>query len=478
MKFYKDRSTGVRPESASEVKETLAVSSLACVVLVILSWPAFKYFFLGEAFGYVQSYNLHGRHLFQAAFSNQGGIFFRPGFFLSEIWWHFVLPPVPMIYHLRNLVFVCLNIFLLHRVLLKFVKSRPARVIALGLFSVSKIHLTVIGRIAVYEDAILLLFILLSVLFWFRYIEARRFADYWLALIFCICSVYSKDHGLVLSGVLAAILGAIALKPGLSLFERRSWLIRFTPFVLISISNLVLRYILTGPINPNQEAYSPRFSLSVLAWQSKGFIASIGNFSLTRVQSMGARGLSGLLAEDSTAVELTLCVGLWLLIFFTVWQARSCWRVLIVPLVWIGLYLSPILLIRNHNIWYYQEPVVGMALLIGLCLAQAKRALVATWSVVVVLIAINGFVSNRRSDYDWQGAANQAEAIVKSIMKSQAGTRPKSIVFVTTPGSLDYWDVVVGGAMVPEILRSPETTVDIVTDERRIPPGGLVYHLP
>ena len=415
------------------------MSSLASILLLILSWPAFKYFFFGEAFIYMRLYELSGRHLWQVAFSNQVGLFFRPGLLLSTIWWFFVLPPDPMVYHVRNFIFCCLNLFLLHRVLLKFVQSGQARAIALCIFAASKMHMTIIGYISAHEVSILLMTILLAVLFWFRYVETRRTLDYVLTLIFCTLSVYAKDQALVVVGILAAIIAALAIKPGDLIGQVRYWSIRFAPLVIIAISNLVVRYILCGPINPNHAVYSPRLSLSVAAWQTKAFLATVGNFSLTEPHTMGNRGFSGLLAENSTTVEAALCAIFWVLILFTLWRARSSRRLLIVPVLWIGLYLSPIFLIRNHQIWYYQEPLIGMALLIGICLDRAKRPLLMTWSVVVALIAINGFISNQRSYYGWQNAANQAELIVKPIVASQKRNPPKSIVFVTTPGMLGYW---------------------------------------
>lgn len=468
----------ITPRSISHSKETLVVSGLASVSLLIISWPAFKYFFFGEVFGFLQIYNLHGGHLWQAAFSPINDIFFRPGFFLTGIWWHFVLPPDPMMYHIRNFSFCCLNIFLLYRVLLRFVESRPARVIALGIFAVSKIHMTIIGRISVYEDAILLMTILLTVLFWFRYIETRRWLDYVLTLASCIFAVYSKDHGLVVIGILAAMMVAVAIKPGELITQRRYWAIRFAPLVIIAVSCLVVRYISIGPINPNEAMYSPRFSFLVAAWQTEAFAATVGNFSLTQRATMGAEGLSAVFGAYARIVEYALCVSLWLLIVFTLWRARSSWRLLIVPVVWIGLYLSPIFLIRNHNIWNHQEPLVGMALLIGICLERTKRPLLMAWSIVVALIATNGYISNRRSDYDWQDAANQAETIVKSVVASQERNPTKAIVFVTTPKALGYWNIVVGGPMIPQLLGSPDTTVDVVDHGDHIRPDAQVYGLP
>jgi hypothetical protein len=459
------------------VKETLVATSLASLLVLILSWPAFKYFFFGEAFTHLRIHHLHDGHLWQAAFSRIDGMFFRPGFFLADIWWHFVLPPDPMVYHIRNFVFCVVNLCLLHRVLSKFVHSRSARIIALGLFAATKIHLTIIGYVNIFEVSILLMTILLVVLFWFRYIEARRPSDYVLALLFCIFAAYSKDNGFIVIGILAAMVLAIAIQPGDSKSQIRYWGVRYAPFVIISASYLILRYILTGPLNPNNPVYSPRLSVAGSVWQSKAFLATVGNFSLTDPGAMGARGMSGVLAGDSEAVEIASGAGLWLLIIHTLWRARSRWRLLIVPVVWICSYLFPVFLIRNHQVYYHQESLVGLALLVGICLDLAKPRLLVTWYVVVALIATNGFISNRRSYYHWQFTAHRAE-IVKPIVASHKDRPPKSIVFVTSPQSLEFWRFTIGGPLVPQLLGSPDTRVTVVDSAGPIMPGAQVYHLP
>jgi hypothetical protein len=457
--------------------ETFLVPSLANGLLLMLSWPAFKYFFFGEAFYYLQLYEEHHKHLWQAAFSQIGGIFFRPGIFLSTIWWNFILPPEPMAYHIRNAVLCCVNIFLLHRVLLKFVRSPWARAIALFLVAASKLYLTMIGRISLYEDSILLLTILLSILFWCRYIKNRRATDYILSLVFCTYSVYSKDHGFVILGVLAAIIVALGMKPDGSFRQVRNWLFRFAPFVVVAASYWVLRFILLGPINPYQAMYSPRLSLSVAAWQIQGFIATAGNFSLTQGQTMGAGGFSSLFMANSRAAEYSLCALLWLFIAGTVWRTRPPWRLWIVPAAWICLYIGPILLIRNHNVWYHQEPLAGLALLIGICLDRAGRPLLMTWSTVIALIAVNGYISNRHSQYDWEYVAIRSE-IVKPIVASLKPSPPKAIVFVTTPEMKDFWEFAISGPLVPQMLGAPNTVISFVTSEGKVAPDTRIYRLP
>ena len=447
--------------SDSHLKETSIVGGLASLLLLVLSWPAFKYFFFGEAFWALRIYNEHNASLWRAAFSRIDGMFFRPGFFFALISWDFVLPADPLVYHIRNFVFCAVNLFLLHRLLLKFVRSRPARIIALGMFAASKIFLTIIGYINIYEVSVLLMTMLLTVLCWFRYIETRRTSDYLLAFVFCTFNVYCKDNGFLIVGILMAMIVGLAIKSGGLKPQIQYWMVRFVPFVMVSASYQILRYILIGPINPNNPMYSPRLSLLVTVRQTAAFLATVGNFSLTSPGAMGQSGLSGVLAGNSKAVEFTLCTALWLVMMYTVWQARSAWRLMIVPVVWIGLYLFPIFLIRNHQVYYYQEPLAGTVILIGICLTQAKNPPLKIWFAVIGLIAINGFISNRRSYYDWQHAADRAE-VVKPLLASQQGHPSKSILIIVAPEQRDFWFFALREPIVSHLLGSPTTQVKLV----------------
>jgi hypothetical protein len=463
--------------SKSHFKETFVVGGLASLLLLILSWPAFKYFFFAETFGAVRIYKQHGGNSLQVAFSNLDGIFFRPGLYLTDLWSNFLLPVDPTVYHIRNYVFCVINLVLLYRILLRLIRSRLARIVALGLFAASKIHFTTIGYMNVVEATVLLMTILLTLLFWLRYIETRRISDYVLGLISCALSVYSKDNGFAVVGVLLATIPAVALEPGEIKKQLKYWIPRVTPFIIIAASYFVVRYLQAGPINPNNAAYSPRLSLFEATRHTAGFLATVGNLGLTGASSMGRPGLSGLLSGDSWVVELTLCAVLWLLILWTLWQARGAWRLLIFPVVWIALYFFPYFLIRNHQIYYNQESLAGLAILIGICLDRAKGSLVKTWCVVIVLIAINGFVSNRRSYTTWQFCSDRAE-IVKPMLASLKANPPKSIVFVTPAENVGFWTFTVGGPMVPYLIGYPDTPVQIVPPGSPIDAESTVINLP
>ncbi|MEO6030045.1 MAG: hypothetical protein ABIR79_24530 [Candidatus Binatia bacterium] len=115
------------------------------IVMLALLWPAFGSYFFAENFFYLGQYRENGGHFWRAVFTPITGIFFRPVFVAASIPWHFVLPTEPFAYHCRNFAFAVLNLFLLHRVLLRLTASRAARGAALLFFAISKIHLTVVS---------------------------------------------------------------------------------------------------------------------------------------------------------------------------------------------------------------------------------------------------------------------------------------------------------------------------------------------
>ena len=456
-------------------KETIALSGTGGLLILLNSFPAFRYYFFAEDFTYLRIYNLHHQQLLEAAFSRQDGMFFRPGFFLGLLWWHFVLPPEPMYYHIRNFTFCVVSLVLVHRVLLKVVRSRTARTIALLFFASSKIFLTIIGYINNYENSLLLIVGLLTVLFWLRYIENRRAVDYALALAFCLICAFSKDNGLAVIVLMAACVISLAPKPNDMKTEAKYWAQRYLPAAVIAAAYLILRFILTGPINTENPVYSPRLSFSVAYWQTKGFLATVGNFSLTNPGSMGKPGLSGLLAGGSTAIEAILCAALWGLILITLWHGQSAGRRLILPAVWIALYISPILLIRNHQVYYYQDSLVGLVLLIGICLERVRRPLVAVWCFVVAVVAINGFVANRRSYYDWQYAADYVEQ-VRPKFEEWRNNPPASVTYVSPPGLIDLTRWAVGDPLTQHLTGRP-ISVRIIESFEQVPPDSLAIKL-
>jgi hypothetical protein len=81
--------------------------------------------------------------------------FFKPVCCAASRPWYFPLPPDPVAFHVRNVAFTVVNLALLHRVLLRLVRTRAARTLALLLFAASKVLLTTIGYVMIFDYALL-----------------------------------------------------------------------------------------------------------------------------------------------------------------------------------------------------------------------------------------------------------------------------------------------------------------------------------
>jgi hypothetical protein len=303
----------------------------------------------------------------------------------------------------------------------------------------------------------------------------RRSADFLLALLFFTLASYCKENGFLIIVVLGAMVFAFNLHEMKT--QSAYWLLRLAPFIGIALSYWILRFTLIGPFNNTNPLYAPILSFSVARWQTKGFLATVGNFSLTNPALIGSRGITGLLSNDSDVAEYVSCALLYLLIAVTLWIAREKWRVLLVPVLWTVLYLSPIFLIRNHQVYYHQEPLVGIVLLLGVALNRAGNKLLLVWSLVIGLIAINGLVSNLRSYYPWQFCADQAQ-VVKPIVEANRANPPSQIILRTSPERRTFWNYTVGYELIPHLLGSSETEVLVVdADDAPLRQDSVVYKL-
>jgi len=392
--------------------------------MLVMTRPAFDAYFFGENFTYLKQFHDHGDHFFRALFSASDGIFFRPLFFAASLPWHFVLPLDPLAFHLRNFALTVINLWLFHRLLLRFVVSRGAHVIAFLLFAISKVHLTTIGYINLFDSTVMLMLLLATLLAF-----ARK--DYALGYTFAILSMFTKDHGIAVVALVMAMIGV-----------RRSW-----PLVLSAIGALALRFAIVGTLPASNPTYTPRLSLDVVAAKLAVLTSTIGNISFFDNGVTGAAATSWWIA-----VALYLC--LMALLLITLIAGRS--RALLVPLVWIAAYFAPTLLNRNQQIYYAYEALAGVALLVGLCLDRFPRLRWA-WAAALVVIFANGLVSNYQSDYNWQLSARAAKTLKGPLIEKYRGRAPDEIVFVTA--SRPFWEFTLQRPMLEELLHAPQLDV-------------------
>ncbi len=453
-------------------------------LLLAMTRPAFNYFFFAENFEYLGQYRTHSNRFWQALLSPTNHIFFRPVFFTSSLPWYYILPLEPWAYHLRNFVFSIINLLLLHRVLARLIASQYARVLAFLFFTLSKIHLTTIGYINIFDSIVSLMLLLATILFFLRYIAERRKFDYLLALLFCFLSIFSKDYGLVIVFVVGALMASYLIHCGFWKTDTLSRMRGLSPLVLMVLIYLALRYAVVGPLPTSDPTYSPQFSYGLSVTKFVIFTSTLGNLSFAINGITGASGLGRWFTMDagsvgpflSEAVKGTITRVSWgdavqylalvALLFTTLLRGRRAGKTLLFPLIWIAVYIGPTLLTRNLQMYYNYEPLAGVAVLLGICLDRADRRLLFVWCLAMVAIGVNGLVSNYTSLYGWQYVANIAKKAEHPVLDAHRGEPIESFTFVTSEkpllqfalGSDNY-------PMLQELMKLPVLQVRYISRE-------------
>src|SRR5262249_28561983 len=153
-----------------------------------------------------------------------------------------------------------------------------------------------------------------------RFIESRRQADYFLTIFFFVVCLFTKDNGFIVLGVMLAMVLATLTRADFK-SQLRYWGSKFLPFVILTIGYFILRFALATP-NRENPVYGPRLTMESVLLQVKGFLATVGNLSITSPSFMGAPGLTSLFMNNPRGVEFILCAALWLLIAYTMWRRR------------------------------------------------------------------------------------------------------------------------------------------------------------
>ncbi|MFN8536657.1 MAG: hypothetical protein U0232_04170 [Thermomicrobiales bacterium] len=452
---------------------SLAALPLAALLLVGSAWPALSTYLFGENFIFLGQYQANGSNFWRGLLSAHDGIWFRPGSFAAELPWNLYLPPVPLLYHLRNLAFVLLALFLLHRLLLHLVASAPARVVALLFFAGSKAHLTLIGYVNLLGSVIILITLLGTLLLLRRYCERRRPLDYALAVLCCWYCIGTKDSAFVVVAIVAAFVllfdeGVAAGWPRL-----RYWLPRLVPFGLGSLVYLVARSRIAASAADNP-IYAPRLSLDQAAIKLLSFSAAWGNLTFDfRENVRGSLGdgladvlratlLPTLAGITGQWLEFALYLALWALVAATVARGWAGEGVkLLFPVVWMGAFLGPSLATRAVHIYYFYEPLAGAAILLGLALARARWRLLGAWCAAVAAIIWLGWASNRTSAYTWRFAADQVARLRQPVIEQYRDQPPASLLLVTD-GNSAFWQYALQQPFLPTMLGRPNLRVAIV----------------
>jgi len=143
---------------------------------------------------------------------------------------------------------------------------------------------------------------------------------------------------------------------------------------------------------------------------------------------------------------------------------RGAGRALLFPLAWVALYLGPTLLVRNVQLYYMHESLAGAAVLLGMCLDRAGRRLAGVWWVALVLIGVNGALSNSSSSYHWQAGASAVQMVQQPVLEAHRGEPLDSLTFITAAGRFWRWALTADleGPLLPELMERPGLRVRFI----------------
>ncbi len=412
-------------------RETALWTLVAALLVAWLARKGIATYFFAEAFVYLGSYREAGDSFLGALVRPHALIFFRPSIWAVNLAWNLIAPPDALLYHLRNVTFIVVNALLLHRLLLRLVPDRFGRGVAIAFYAISKVHLTTIGYVATFST-ILLLFATLSMFLAFcRWLEQRRRVDFVVAIFFATFLVFSKDYGAV----------AVILLPFLAWARGAEVRAAIRPFVI----PLVILIVAYGGIRawvapaPAQGLYEPRVDARVFARKTVQAATTLANLSLFETEGRtGARGLTRLVwPDDSGNGRIAEAVALFAFLAFfgaLLWRARPPLALSVFCVAWGGLFFAPTLLGRNEQLYYHNDLVAAVGVLLGVAAASGWRPLVAA---VLVALALNAEVSQRSMRYSWYDLS-EALRPLDGIVERYRAAPVTSVVFIADDPA--HWD--------------------------------------
>jgi hypothetical protein len=432
-------------------RETAVWTLIAAALVAWLTRKGITTYFFAEAFVYLGSYHEAGNSFVGAVMRPHAAMFFRPSLWAVNLAWNLIAPPDPLLYHLRNVVFVVINAMLLHRLLLRFITDRFGRGVAMTFYAISKVHLTTIGYVATFST-ILLLFATLSMFLTFcRWLEQRRWIDFVGTLFFTAFLIGSKDYGAI----------AIALLPLLAWARGAKVWRAMRPFALPLLVLVVVYVSARAWVDPDpaEGDYQPRIDARVIVKKSVQAATTLSNTSLFESGGRtGARGITRLVwADDSRGGRIAEGIVLLAFVAFgiaSIVRARPPLALLVFCIAWGALFFAPTLLGRNEQLYYHNDLVAACAVLLGASVAW-RRLTIAT----LIVLALNAEVSQQSMRYTWYELSEKLRAL-----ESYRDTRADHIIFVANDPSTWEWALNADGhaPFVQTLFGRPELQVQVV----------------
>ncbi len=173
--------------------------------------------------------------------SSIGGDNYRPLVPLSYAIDYSLYPHKVMGYHITNLIFHIANALLVFFLILLITKERIVAFFTALIFLVHPIQTEAVAWISGRPNVLFLFFLLLSFIFYIRYIKFHKILLYFISLLLFICSILSKEMAAVLPFLLVLYDWLYEKKERIT-----AKITRYLPYILIAGSYILLRLNLTG----------------------------------------------------------------------------------------------------------------------------------------------------------------------------------------------------------------------------------------
>lgn len=471
--------------------EAICLVSAAAVFLLLANWTAFSTPFFAENFQHLGPFRQLGNCLACTLTTPTIDKWFRPvDAFLSVISFQ-LFGLDPLAHHLRNYLLLLVNLFLLHQFLWEFIPGRLPRLLAVAFAAVAKANFTTIGYVNAISAILEATWILLASLFFLQFVRQGGRWRYALAILASVLSIFTKEMGISVLVVLAAIILAFARPTqGLLRFILR-WTVALAPVALAVAALFIIRSFIAGGVFQTKGGYALGLSLQVFLRDGLAFGAALANISFSDYAVMGNGGLASLVAAGiglgpalAYAADALVWLGLALVVGLIGRRSRLARRQWVLPAAWMAAVLGMVIAVRSLQLYYTYEFVLAFSILFAILLVGAARPAYMMAAGAIVVIGLNGLVSNATTTYFWQKAASDAEAVTARVA---ALCRPadtcRHLVFVTS--DISYWQYALGSVapnppMLPELLRQPDLTVQYVSpaaladDQALLEPATLV----
>ncbi len=333
----------------------------------------------------------------------------------------------PLGYHVVNFLIFAVNIFLFYHLVKTLVNKKIAS-FAVIFFAVNTTHFAPLHAASYVHELFLVLFSLLSCLSFAKYLKSAVRFNLFLAVLFFIGALMSKETAVVVPGLLAIEYLLFSPKKSMISFFKIILL-----FLIFLISYLSFHFFLYGmPESSSYRLVIGKENLKMYLWY---FIwgLSAPNILIDFIEP-------GLKIKnvffDITKINgyvffmgfFALMIFLGILFTINLLKKRDNNKVLIFSFLWFFLSLIPLVVFPLHKLAIEQAlAILGLSLFVGFVISKFSNKVAFCFICLYVLIAINSAVIERRTHWIIRSSI-QAKNIVNLIKNAKIGSK-KQIYF-------------------------------------------------